>query len=140
MSEVRQGGCQCGAIRYRVEGEPVAVAICHCAECQRQSGSAFGMSFVVPKEAFQMTRGSVKTFTRASDSGRPVLCAFCPECGTRIYHEVRYAEGVINVKPGTLDDPSILQPTIEAWTRRKHAWLGLPSDLRSFEGQPPTRS
>jgi len=84
MSDAREGGCQCGAVRYRVVGEPVMVGVCHCMQCQRQSGSAFGMSFIVPKEAFELLSGSLKTFTRTSDSSRPVVCAFCPECGTRI--------------------------------------------------------
>ena len=52
MAEFREGGCQCAKVRYRVDGQPVAVGVCHCTECQRQSGSAFGMSFIVPKESF----------------------------------------------------------------------------------------
>lgn len=135
MSDVREGGCQCGAIRYRVEGDPVAVGICHCKECQRQSGSAFGMSFIVPRDAFRLSRGSPKTFTRSSDSGRPVVCAFCPECGTRIYHEARWRAGVLNIKPGTLDDTSGLKPAAQVWTSSKQGWLELPG-LASFERQP----
>jgi hypothetical protein len=97
------------------------------------------MTMMIPKEAFQLLCGALKTFTRPSDSGRPVLGAFCPECGTRIYHEPRYREGVLNIKPGTLDDTSFLQPTIQVWTARKQSWLDLPSNLRSFEEQPPLR-
>ena len=136
MSDVHEGGCQCGAVRYRVEGEPIAVGICHCRECQRQSGSAFGMSFIVRKEAFSLSSGQVKTFTRSSESGRPVVCAFCPECGTRIYHDIRWLDGVLNIKPGTFDDTSFLRPTGQVWTARKQPWLELP-DIRSFAGQPP---
>jgi hypothetical protein len=51
-AQVREGGCQCGRVRYRVEGEPLTLGICHCTECQRQSGSAFGMSMVTPKGQF----------------------------------------------------------------------------------------
>ena len=94
------------------------------------------MSFIVPKQAFRLLQGEVKTFTRTSDSGRPVVCAFCPECGTRIYHEPSYMQGVLNIKPGTLDDTSFLRPTIQVWTARRHAWVELPSALRSFERQP----
>lgn len=136
MSDVRDGGCQCGGVRYRVEGEPVSVGICHCTQCQKQSGSAFGMSFIVPKEAFQLLRGRLKTFTRMSDSGRPVVCAFCPECGTRIYHETRWLEGVLNIKPGTFDDTSFLRPLAQVWTATKQRWLEFSSPIRSFEGQP----
>ena len=135
MHDARDGGCQCGAIRYRIEGEPLAVGVCHCKECQRQSGSAFGMSLIVPREAFRLLSGAPKTFIRTSESGRPVVCAFCSECGTRIYHEVRWREGILNVKPGTLDDTSQLAPATQVWTSSKQAWLDLPS-LRSFERQP----
>jgi hypothetical protein len=93
------------------------------------------MSFIVRKEAFELLSGVPKTFTRTSESGRPVVCAFCPECGTRIYHEARWREGVLNVKPGTLDDTSRLQPTAQVWASRRQPWLEL-SGIRSFDGQP----
>jgi hypothetical protein len=135
MNDVREGGCQCGSIRYRVRGDPVMVGVCHCKECQKQSGSAFGMSFIVRREAFEVLSGSPKTYTRNSESGRPVVCAFCPECGTRIYHETRWLDGVVNIKPGTLDDTTSLKPSGQVWTSRKQAWLELPG-LQSFETQP----
>jgi hypothetical protein len=97
MSDVRQGGCQCGAVRYELTAEPIAVSVCHCGECQRQSGSAFGMSMVMPRDAVRVLHGELKTYTRSSDSGRPVVCAFCPECGTRIYLEPRFMLGVLNI-------------------------------------------
>src|SRR5262247_2059968 len=122
MSEVREGGCQCGAVRYRIAGEPVSVAICHCTECQKQSGSAFGMSFIVARDAFQLLRGTLKSFTRKANSGRPLVCAFCPECGTRIYHQPGWLETVVSVKPGTLDDTSFLRPTVQVWTSRRQPW------------------
>ena len=83
MGSVMEGGCQCGAVRYRIEGDPVSLIACHCKECQRQSGSAFGMSLVVRTTDFKLT-GDVKIYRRPSDSGKHVNCAFCPECGTRI--------------------------------------------------------
>jgi hypothetical protein len=138
MPDVRPGGCQCGAVRYQVTGEPFAIGVCHCTECQRQSGSAFGMSMIVPRDAFHLLRGQLKTFTRTADSGRPVVCGFCADCGTRIHHEPRYLPGVLNIKPGTLDDTSFLAPTIEVWSVRRHPWIQLPESLRSFERQPPS--
>jgi hypothetical protein len=50
METTRQGGCLCGALRYEISGEPLAVAVCHCPDCQVQSGSAFSMSMLVPRE------------------------------------------------------------------------------------------
>ena len=135
MTDIREGGCQCGAVRYQVQGDPVATGICHCTECQRQSGSAFGMSFIVPKAAFRLLNGQLKTFTRESESRRSVVCAFCPDCGNRIYHEAQWMAGVLNIKPGTLDDTSFLQPRAQIWTAKKQPWLDL-TGLQSFEGQP----
>lgn len=136
MTEAREGGCQCGRVRYRVEGDPVVVAVCHCKECQRQSGSAFGMSMVVRKEQFTLLQGDLKVFTRAADSGGHVVCSFCPECGTRIIHEPQRMPGMVNVRAGTLDDTSRVTPRLQAWTASKQAWLRLDEGLLSFERQP----
>ncbi len=136
MVESKQGGCQCGAVRYRVDGKPVALSVCHCTECQRQSGSAFGMSLLVREDGFQLLSGELKTFTRAADSGRTVDCAFCSNCGTRIYHDPSSLRGIINIKPGTLDDRSWLVPALHAWTKSRQAWVAIPEDVRSFVGQP----
>lgn len=136
MDEVQEGGCQCGQLRYRFEGAPLAIAVCHCTECQRQSGSAFGMSLLVPQNSFQLIAGEVRDFTRSSDSGRRVRCVFCPSCGTRIYHDPAYAQGILNIKPGTLDDTSWLLPTVHVWTRSKQPWVTIPDGAKCFEQQP----
>jgi hypothetical protein len=93
-------------VRYRLEGEPLGLGVCHCTECQKQSGSAFGMSLVVPEDAFRLLSGELKSFSVVCDSGRTKQCAFCPECGTRIHHRV--FEAALSIKPGTLDDTSWL--------------------------------
>src|SRR5438309_349607 len=107
MDRAIEGGCQCGHIRYELRGEPIGLAVCHCKECQRQSGSAFGMSLGAPSSAFQLRSGVLKTFEVRCDSGRMKTCAFCPECGTRIYHQTRSG---MSIKAGTLDDTSRLKP------------------------------
>ena len=67
---MREGGCQCGAVRYRITGEPIALYVCHCRECQKQSASAFGLSLEVPRAALRLTSGTPRRWTRMSDSGR----------------------------------------------------------------------
>lgn len=132
----REGGRQCGAVRYRLTGEPKFLAACHCKECQRQSGSAFGMSLLMGAQDFQLLSGELKVFERSSESGRTIGCAFCPECGVRIYHEPRYVEGVLNIRAGTLDDTSWLQPQVHVWTRSKQPWLELPEGTSTHDTQP----
>ena len=130
MAVAREGGCQCGQVRYRLDGEPLGLAVCHCTECQRQSGSAFGMSLIVPSSAFQLRSGELKTFTVECDSGRTKTCAFCPACGCRIHHQT--FDGILSLKPGTLDDTSWLSPGAHYWTKRKQAWLPIPDGTPCF--------
>ncbi len=130
------GGCQCGGIRYEVTGAPQQVVVCHCTDCQRQSGSAFGMTLVVREENFRLTQGEPKTFASKSDAGRPKLGAFCPECGTRIYHKPEWRKGTVSVKPGTLDDTSMLKPDMHLWTSNKQTWVTIPAGVKAFEKQP----
>jgi hypothetical protein len=123
------GGCQCGEVRYRFEGEPLDLAACHCKDCQRQSGSAFGMSLFVPASAFRLLSGELKFFEVVCDSGRTKSCAFCPSCGTRIYHRT---DANISIKAGTLDDTSSLRPTAHYWTSRKQPWVVMPEGIPGF--------
>jgi len=136
MTFQQDGGCQCGAVRYRVSAEPMRVALCHCTECQHQSGSAFGMSMIVADAAFELLQGTLKTWTRSSNSGRPVACSFCGECGTRIHHRTEAYAGYTNVKPGTLDDTSWLTPTASIWMSSKQPWVQVPDDFFVHDQQP----
>ena len=135
MKLPQTGGCQCGAVRYEVTGQPLAMMACHCTECQRQSGSAFGMSMSVNTDDVRVD-GTLKSFTRKADSGGEVTGFFCPECGTRIYHQSPMAPGRINIKPGTLDDTSWVAPKGHLWLAFGQKWLTLPDDHVKFDRQP----
>ncbi len=130
------GGCQCGNIRYEVVGTPKQVVACHCTDCQRQSGSAFGMALVVNEADFRLTQGEPKTFASKSDAGRAKLGAFCPGCGTRIYHKSEWRKGMVSVRAGTLDDTSMLKPDMHLWTSNKQTWVTIPAGVKAFEKQP----
>jgi hypothetical protein len=94
------------------------------------------MSLVVPKDAFELLSGTLKAFERTSDSGRRLVCSFCPDCGTRIHHEPRYAEGVLNIKAGTFDDTSWLEPRMSVWMKSKQPWVLVPEGVATTDGQP----
>jgi hypothetical protein len=133
---VRDGGCQCGAVRYRLVGEPLDLYACHCTECQHQSGSAFGMSLIIATAAFELVSGELKHFTRRCDSGGNLICSFCPTCGTRIHHRRGSHRASLSLKPGTLDDTSWLAPEQHIWTRSKQPWTPIPQAAGRFEGEP----
>lgn len=135
MSEISGGSCECGAFRYAVEGEPRTVVVCHCSHCQHQSGSAFGMSMVIAAGQFRVLSGVLQHFSRPADSGATMNCYFCPQCGTRIYHQKEGNDATIILKPGTLDSTAAISPARQLWTSAKQHWISLP-DMPAFERQP----
>ena len=135
-----RGGCQCGQIRYEITARPLTIYACHCKQCQKQSSSAFGMSMAVPKEAFQLIQGRPKQWTRKSDSGREVSCFFCGDCGTRLFHNPSRNPKITNIKPGTLDDTSWLEPVGNLWTKQAQRWVQISDRMLNFEGQPDSYS
>lgn len=130
MDQRLTGACQCRDVRYSIAGDPVRLNVCHCRDCQRQSGSAFGMSLVIAPESFRLESGSLKQFVTTSDSGRQKTCAFCPHCGVRIYNAT---SALMSVKAGTLDDTSLLDPDAHYWVSRKQAWLEVPEGAECFD-------
>jgi len=136
MSAPYTGGCQCGGVRYEIRGEPLTLYCCHCTECQRQSSSAFGMSMPVRTDDLVIIKGEPKEWRRPTDSGREVICRFCPDCGTRLFHNPTRNLKVTNVKPGTLDDTKWLRPVGNLWTRSAQPWVVIGEDQLSYEQQP----
>lgn len=134
------GGCQCGAVRYEITGEPTGLTVCHCTDCQRQSASAFGMSLRVPTASVRFTKGTPKTFSFAGDSGRPKVGAFCPDCGTRLYHILAPTAPSTTIKAGTLDNPSAFKPVVHIWTRSKQPWVPIPDGMLQYEKSAPDQA
>jgi hypothetical protein len=107
---------------------------CHCKECQRQSGSPFGMAMPVKKDSLTVT-GLTKQFTRVADGGNEVTGVFCPECGVRVYHVLKSVPEVVSLKPGTLDDTSWLRPGHFTWMKSAQGWVPVPNNVETFERQ-----
>ena len=126
------GGCQCGAVRYRVARIGRAYA-CHCTECRRQSASAFAISVPVWWDELAVD-GAVAEYRRLAASGATTACAFCPACGVRLYHRSSARPDVATLKGGTLDDTPV--PDAHLWVSRKVAWFDLPADDERYSTQP----
>ena len=130
------GGCQCGAVRYVIVGEPLGLYVCHCRECQMQSASAFGISLIVRRADFELSRGEVNFWSRPTDTGRTLTCAFCPACGSRLWHQGADPEEPISVKGGSLDAPPDLRAAVHIWTARKLPGVLIPGTARQFAFEP----
>lgn len=136
MSEVFAGSCQCGRCRYLVSGWSLTLFACHCRECQKQSGSAFGMALWVHTSQVELQSGRLSSWTRTTPSGRPMICEFCPECGTRLFHRQEARSDIVSIKPGTLDDPSSLTPVAHIWLDSALVWTELRGKCLQYPGNP----
>lgn len=130
------GGCQCGAVRYEIRGQPLAVYICHCLECRKQSASAFGISVRVRRADFTLLSGTTRVWSRPTDSGRVLDCLFCPECGSRVWHEPGGGTSeYVTVKGGSLDEPVDVSAATHGWVKRKLPGIVIPDGAPQFQEQ-----
>lgn len=136
MAEVFEGQCQCGDVAYRVIGQSLALFACHCSECQRQSSSAFGMALWVKESGVELMSGSLRSWVRRTPTGRQMVCQFCPVCGSRIFHQLMDQEGIISIKPGTLNNTKRLQPVAHIWTRSAQPWVEFREDCLVYLEDP----
>lgn len=130
------GSCQCGNVSYQVIEEPLVTVACHCRDCQKLSTAAFSLTMVVKRAGFEILSGELKSWQRPTASGGVAVCWFCPDCGNRIYHESPEQAEFIRLKPGTLDDTSVIEPQAHVWTCREQPWLARFAEKPRFERQP----
>ena len=130
-----EGGCLCGQARYSADAEPAFVSVCHCADCQRFSGSAFATVVGVPAPALNVT-GTLKTFTKRGDSGKPIHRRFCPDCGSGIMDEADALPGIAMIYAGTLDDRSWVKPLSQIYCDSAQPWVQLDGDSKRFAKTP----
>ena len=134
MSTSYSGGCTCGAIRYEVTAEPLFALNCHCRDCQRETGSAFAPVMGVAAASFTVTRGTARTSSVVGGSGKPVLRAFCGDCGAPLYGLPTVRPDLVTVRAGSLDDPSIFRPTRDIFTTQAQPWDHMDPSLPKLPG------
>jgi len=117
-TNVHEGGCACGHVRYRVESKPLIVHCCHCSMCQRQSGSAFAVNALIEADRVRL---------------------LCPKCQVAVWSNyLVFYKGILGdairfIRVGTLDDPSKMPPDVHIFTSSKQPWLVLPLDAQVVE-------
>ena len=110
-------------------GEPFAVSICNCLDCQRRTGSAFGMQAAFRPHEVKVS-GRYKDYTRVSDEAdaKEHVGHFCPECGSQVFYTEHDADFVV-VSVGSFADPSFPPPTESGYDSRRHPWVTLPDTI-----------
>lgn len=111
------GGCLCGAVRYRVEGVPARVGLCHCSLCRRNSGAVFATLAVYNQDQLAVEQGEQGSFDTPNYRRH-----FCRACGSATYSTC-LSDDTLDLHIGTLDDPAALLPTYELWTEDAAGWV-----------------
>jgi hypothetical protein len=130
--EMLEGGCACGAVRYRMGGPPLIVHACHCSQCQTLSGTAFALNAVIEADRVALLSGELEPTQVTGASGKPQTILRCRQCKTALWsHYPQAGERIAFVRVGTLDDPALVPPDIHIFTSTKLPWLALPEDARA---------
>jgi hypothetical protein len=130
------GGCPCEAIRFAVSAMPLLILACHCRECQRWSGSAFGLSMPVRRDSFSLTCGAAKPWRHTGASGFESTYWFCADCGGHIFGQRSDRPDVVTIRAGTLDDTSWVRPVAHINLESAQGWERIPNNAECFQTMP----
>jgi hypothetical protein len=132
--------CACGSLKVKVDAEPIIVAACSCTDCQKRTGSVFGVSAYFPKESVQIVSGISKIIVSTRDSGQKGERHFCPECGSSIFWDGEFFPDFRGVAVGCFADPSFPPPQLAVYNRSRHPWVSFPLGIKSYETSSPDAS
>jgi hypothetical protein len=130
------GGCLCGTIRYEVNAEPQRIHNCHCDTCRKVTGSAFATNIFLAKDDIVITQGKPKSFSHIADSGNTVVKEFCANCGSQLFGQGTGRPGVKNIKVGSIDDASFVQPIANLYVKRALPFIQIDPSLDCFDEMP----
>ncbi len=133
---VQEGGCLCGAVRFRVVGDPIVAGVCYCRDCQYVAGGAGACGMMYPADAVTVTKGETRAFVSKAESGAEVSREFCPACGVHLFSHNSAQPQFNSVKIGVMDDPSWFRSQGSIWTSSAQPWHRPAADLPRWEKEP----
>lgn len=127
------GGCACGAVRYRLTSRPMFVNCCHCRDCQRHTGSAFVVNAIIETDRAEVMQGEIEPVSVPAGRHIPQVIHRCASCRTAVWSIYGGMTKVRFVRVGTLDDPTVFDPNAHIFVKSKLPWVLLPKDIPAFE-------
>ena len=129
-----EGGCTCGAVRYRMTSKPMFVHCCHCRWCQREAGASFALNAMIEADRVVLLRGRPEAVETPSESGKGQKITRCPDCHIALWSNYAGAGDALRfIRVGTLDEPDRLTPDVHIYTASKQPWVVLPPGAPAFE-------
>ena len=129
-----EGGCLCGAVRYRISAEPIDAGYCHCRMCQRSTGAPVVSWLTMRNEGFAWTKGAPVAYRSSPEAER----LFCPACGTQMVFRALAEPDLLDVTLASLDDPEAVRPDHHSWTSSRIAWFETRDDLPRHPEHDPS--
>ena len=136
MPTTLEGGCMCGAVRYRISAPPIATGLCHCDRCRPQSGSAFSTIIIIKRTTFKL-EGETTVFEDVGTSGLRVGRRGCARCGSPLTTEPNVTPDMMFVKAGGIDNNEWFKPAMELFVTRRRSWVAPVPGIPQFDGNPP---
>ncbi|MEM7663774.1 MAG: GFA family protein [Pseudomonadota bacterium] len=127
------GGCQCGAVRYEIIGDPHFSCVCHCPSCRKAAGAPLVGWVMFDSSSVKCDRSETMVFV----SSEGVRRSFCKKCGTTLFFEADYIPGLIDITTESFDDPDLVKPSAHIWTRHETDCVRELPDMMRFEELPP---
>ena len=132
--EKRQGGCQCGAIRYEIFGDALMTAICHCSMCRRANAAPAVAWAMYAEQQVIFSKHEPTTYASSAEARR----GFCLNCGTQISFTTDFIPGLVDISIGSFDQPEMVAPTLHYWDSKRLPWIKFADDLPRFSEFPPS--
>lgn len=131
----RNGGCQCGKVRYQVTGEPINQLFCYCNDSQKRTGGDKWFGVWYSYDNFKFTGIETKVYSRKGDSGHMVHNHYCPEGGVTVCADITIGK-FFTINGPSFDDGEQLSPKMAIFTASAQKWAVLPSDIPVFDKFP----
>jgi hypothetical protein len=129
------GGCACGAVRFRMHERPMYVHCCHCTRCQRETGGPFAHHAIIEFSKFSVLQGEPEFVLVPTDSGGKHWVARCPACRAAMWNEHGTRKAITRyVRVGTLDDPTACPPLAHIYVKSRQTWVVVPANTPAFQG------
>ena len=140
MSKKITGSCMCGKIKYEIDlllnQDNLTTIICNCFDCQKQTGSSYSVVTAVARKSLSFVNNLPSSYEMIANSGGKSVRYFCNNCGSPIYSDVESTPDVFWIKQGTLDDTSIVNPTLSIFMNASQNWVKLDDTITKFETMP----
>ncbi|MEP3276875.1 MAG: GFA family protein [Stappiaceae bacterium] len=135
MSKIT-GSCLCGSVKYSTDADPAMIAVCHCPDCQKQTGTAFSVNVLVPNDQIEMSGNSLTQYVVKGASGEEVTRNFCNKCGSPLSTYMPAFSHLAALKAGTMDDNSWVEPGIQIWCENAQDWGVLNDEIQKTPKNP----